>query len=173
MNELKSGLFEFLQIDENMSVADLSVGQLVEIVNFIGFPPVCANFVSFPMGQQYPPNHVLVVNNLRFVLGYDGGGRISEWDGYPGEHFLEMVGGIGSVIIDSPVKATRIDLEVIQAGPDPIEIEYFNNYSGIPLGVVKTTQKDVIEHIQIAGADLTYIKMSKPELLIRRICFQA
>ncbi len=172
MKESMSALLELLQIDQNMPVAELNVGQLVEILNFSSFPPTCADFAGIAVGQQYPNHHMLMVNGVRFHLYYNGGGRISEWGAYPGEHFLEMVGDVGSVIIDSPFKATLIDLEVMQAGPDPVEIRYYNN-AGHLLGTVTTTQKDVVEHIRITGTNLTIVSMHNPELLIRKVCFQA
>jgi hypothetical protein len=161
-------------MDKEMSVAELRVGQLVEVLErswapLRRFVTVCADFSGFAIGQQFPPGDLLFVNGIRFSIFYSGGARITQLKkSFPPVLCLEMVED-GIVLIDLPVETRRIDLHVMQAAPTPIEIEYFDSQGS--LGTVSTTQKDVIEHITLTGRGLKTVSMRNPELLIQKVCY--
>lgn len=133
-------------------------------------PTTCADFSGVAIGTAYPAAHQLLVNGVRFGLFYSGGGTISERSAYPGERFLEMRED-GGLSIDAPFKAKQIDLHIIQAGNDPIGVRYFDNGGANLVGSATTTQKDVLEHLQFTGKDLTTAALTKPELLVHKVCF--
>ena len=132
----------------------------------------CNDFQGIPQGTHFPPGKVNFGNGLRYTIAYGGGARISEDPNNPAIHLLEGIQD-GAIIIDlmPPFKTDLFDLELMQAGNDPIEIRWFSDMGKHLLGTTHTTVKDQMQSFTLTGNNLTTVTLSGPELYLKQICY--
>ena len=135
----------------------------------------CIDFSAEPLGQFYPSASTVTVSgqpDVQVQVYYSGGATIAEHDGAPGERFLESV-ETGAMIIElvQPAKASSIELALMQAGPDPLQIEVYSRYGRTRVATTTTSQYNTIEHFSFSGTELTTITISGPEALLHSVCF--
>lgn len=140
------------------------------------FPPLrlvlCEDFQHLPSGTAYSPGSMFTgQNGLRYTIAYSGGARISTHSN-PSTHFLEGVGQ-GAMIIEMqpPFKTDLFELELLQAGNDPIEVRYYSNFGQYQLGTTYTSVYNQTQRITVQGQNLTTILLTGTEVLVKSICY--
>lgn len=129
----------------------------------------CVDFSGIAVGTEYPMGYVLIVKGVQFDIKYNTGGRIKERPNYiTGTHFLELSGAgkTDKINIRLPVKASAVIIDVLQGGPDPINITC-NSFT------TSTTMPDIIERFNFIGTDIETISMTGSETYIYRMCWLA
>lgn len=164
-------LLEQLQVDEHTPIMELNVGQLITLVNNVPLAmPVCEDFSGFSSGQVFSPNTTATSGTVLYAFNYTGGARISDFPGYPGIRFLEMVED-GELIITLSADADDVTLELIQAATQANEIDYYNSQWHW-LGGTFTAYHNQLDAISLSASGIRHVVIRHPELLVKSVCFQ-
>ncbi|WP_395377158.1 hypothetical protein [Marinicella sp. W31] len=170
--EINLHVLEQLEIDPNVQVAELTAAQFVGILQLTprapSAPPTCADFSAYAIGNSFPAGSGVNINGIDFVIHYSGGARISDWWTYPGDKFMEMVES-GHLEIKAPFSASKVTLEVIQAGPDPVFAEIFDN--GNPVSVLNTSLYNQKNLLSYSSSSSDTLIMHGVEAFVYEVCF--